>query len=496
MLPIVVAAGLVSACGETTPGGGSDASSTGPASTTVIAPTTEPTTTAPRSTEASTTTGAPTTTTEPGVAPGETVVPIESVPVIDGVLSETAFEASGIGHRCVREPAFGQPKCTQVVHDPWGVPISWDPATRTLTRHAEDGTEARAVLDESFTTSSVVAAGPDEVVYLNVVTEPGAEGSADLVAMTLAPGDAGRVLERADGVGNPGADFDLVAVPAGVTTTDWYGQGPRPNPARQLLMPWVDRDSGDSDVPASGVDASPNGVDDITINAYDGTVTVNGRTWQLTGDAASIAPTGMPLILRTFDGGFVARYDEFFDDYRSIVVRGWPDGSVTEWVVPSEPNSIGGVRTIPEPMGSVLVASGDRFVRLYPSGIAPAAWDLQSDVDVEAGRVDTTPLNNHLNTLDWSVDQPPWDVDAVASAHAAAGPLFSPAELRTITIVERRADATKVVVTDSGFLDDSVFATQLTMTIASDLRRVDQIEWANRCQPERGHQTFENERCR
>lgn len=484
---VAAVAVAVAACGEPSSDGGAATTS---AATTI---TVTPATTAPSTTAAVTTVAA--TTTTPQVVPGGTVAPIVAPPNVDQLLADTGVESAGIAHRCLRDQAMGQPRCTQVVHDPWGVPVSWDPSTRALTRHAEDGTEAMAYLDDSFTTASLLDAGPDHVAYLDLTIQPGAEGSADLVAVALAPGDAGREIAREVGAGNPGRDFDLVVVPEGITTTDWYGQGARPDPSRRVVMPWADRDPDDADSPAPGSEATANGIDDIRIDAYEGTVAVNGRTWQLLGEAASIPPTGMPAIERTFDGGFIARYDEVVDEYRSIVVRGWPDGTVDEWIAPLDPNGIGGLRVIPEPMGSVLAASGDRFVRLFPLGVAPAAWDGRLDVDVDAGVADVTALNQHLATLDWSVPQPPWSTDAVAFADAAAGPVPTPAQLRTVTVVEQDAETITVEIVDSGFLDDSVFARRLTMTIASDLRSVERIDWAQRCQPDRGHQTFEAELC-
>ncbi len=83
----------------------------------------------------------------------------------------------------------------------------------------------------------------------------------------------------------------------------------------------------------------------------------------------------------------------------------------------------------------------------------------------------------------------------MAFADAAVGPLSSPALLRTIDVPEQTADTVAVVVTDSGFLADSVFAIRYTLAISPDLRRVDRTDWAQRCQPNRGQRTFEPELC-
>lgn len=415
--------------------------------------------------------------------------------VLAGLSAGVEWEFSGTSRACAEEQfSMG---CTRVVHDPSGVPISYDATTRTLMRHVrEDGDYVRAVLPESYGDDVwLIAAGPGEVVYLNVIEQPGAEGSADLVAVALAPGDAGREIERVVGRGNPGLDFDFVVTPVGLVTTDWYGQGQRPAADRTLVTPWVDRTPGDDGPSELGVDGSQHGVDSITIDAYERTVTVNGRTWRITGQAAEFAPTGMPAIVGTFDGGFIARYDEVFDEYRSIVVRGWPDGSVNEWVVPGD--SAGGPSwtIVPEPMGTVLIPNGDTFARAKPFEHPSRPWEGRLDVDLDSGNVDVTALNAHLASLDWTVAQPPWDIDPVAFASAAVGPLSSPAELRTIAHLADDTGRAIVAVTDERFLDGSVYATRLTLTISNDQRSVETVEWANSCQPGRGHQNFQVAYC-
>lgn len=415
---------------------------------------------------------------------------------IAGLLAGLDWESSGIPRACAVESPDGAAGCTQVVHDPSGVPIGYDVTTRTITRHVrEDGAPVQAVLPESYGDGVwIVAAGPDAVVYLNAVEQRGPEGSADLVAMSLAPGDAGREIERAVGSGNSGHDADFVVTANGLVTTDWYGQGQRPAADRTLVMPWVDRDPADDGSPQTDVDPHPNDVDAITIDAYEHTVTVNGRTWQLTGTAAEFSPTGMPPIVRTFDGGFIARYDEVVNEYRSVVVRGWPDGSVEEWIAPGGPDGVGW-SIVPEPMGSVLIANGDSFARATPFDPRPPAWDGRLEVDVDTGEVDVTALNNYLATLDWTVSQPSWDLDPIAFANTVAGPLSSPAELRTIRLLVDDGQSVIVSVTDERFLDDSVYATRLELSITSDKRSVETIRWTNSCQPGRGHQTFEAAYC-
>lgn len=460
-------------------------------------------TTTPES--STTTTGSPTTAGSPTISSRSSptsTVPSTSVATpsvadvsqpgsLAGLLAGQDWERSGIERSCVNNGGW----CTQVVHDPTGVPVSFDPATRSLMRHVrEDGDFVRAVLPESYVDPGLVAAGPDDVVYLNVSERLGAEGSADLVAVTLSAGDAGREVGRVAGGVNPGSDFDFVVTPQGLVTTDWYGPGQRPAADRLVVMPWIDRDPDDDDSPAPGADSYPNGVASINIDAYEHLVSVDDRTWELTGEAAEFPQTGMPPIVRTFDGGFIGRFDEVVNDYRSVVVRGWPDGTVDEWVVPGRPDGLGWT-VVPEPMGTVLIAHGEWFARAAPFGPRPAAWDGQLDVDVEAGTVDVTELNDYLSTLDRTTHQP-WDIDPVAFASAVVGMPSSPAELVTINHDAGDDDRAVVTVTNERFLDDSVYAVRLTMSISSDLRSVRSMKWANSCQPRRGHQDFQLAYCR
>ena len=421
--------------------------------------------------------------------PDATTGPTTGPEQLAGWAAGSQWGPSGIGRACVAADGDVRAACTSVVHDPSGVPISYDPTTRTLIRHA-GGDEVRAVLPEDLGADvALVAAGPDQVVYLDIVVQPGTEGSADLVAVALAAGDAGRVLERGVGAGNPGSDADFVVTPDGLVTTDWYGQGRRPAADRPLAMAWVDRD--DDDPAGPGAATRPNGVAAITIDAYEHTVTVDGRTWRLTGQAAEFAPTGMPPIVRTFDGGFIARYDETAGGYRSIVVRGWPDGSVDEWVVPG---GVPGATVLPEPMGTVLIADGEHFARAVAFEPRLSAWAGGLMADAATGHVDVAALAEHLATLDPSAPRPPWDIAPVAFADAAAGPRAAPFVLRTVTHVAQDGAVSIVTVVDEVLPGDSVAAIRLTLTIA-DLQRVEAIEWATSCRPGHGHQQYQSAPC-
>jgi hypothetical protein len=96
-------------------------------------------------------------------------------------------------------------------------------------------------------------------------------------------------------------------------------------------------------------------------------------------------------------------------------------------------------------------------------------------------------LNEYLDA-----NEPWWETDPIGLANAVAGPVSSPAERRTI---EFRDDA--VVVTTENHLDDSVYGTRLTFHLVPGEGgvRADTIEWANTCQPGRGHQDYQAALC-
>src|SRR5690606_12083326 len=91
----------------------SHTSTTQPTTTTTVEP---PATTVPDTTPTTEPTPAVPAFTEPG-------------PVLDGLY----YEYSGIGRECTSEGW-----CTQVVFDPHGAPVSFDPTTGTVTRHLDD----------------------------------------------------------------------------------------------------------------------------------------------------------------------------------------------------------------------------------------------------------------------------------------------------------------------------------------------------------------------
>lgn len=416
---------------------------------------------------ASTVTAPSTTTTTTTTSPPASTVPSQGTvvpPRADALLAGLSYEGSGIDNACVPDGA-----CTQVVFDPSGAAVSYDPAARAVTWHGREGASTPFVVPGTRP-ASLLAAGPDRVVYIRVASDdPELENVA---AHSSGPGDQWREIAAYPGVLGIG-DYDVVPSPEGLVTVGWYGQGLQPESSEPVIE-WVGRDG----LPVT----SPQPL--VRMNYYEIAVEIGERTWSFTDPVEGAHPS-RPPITPTFDGGFLAVLHHGADG-SSAVVRGWSDGTVDTWYPPAEAGPW--IDVIPEPSGFVLVPHGDTFVRaeLFPARPSDY-WDGERSIDFEAGTMTAVGLDEYLDA-----NEPWWETDPIGFANAVAGPVSSPAERRTVEI---RGDA--VVVTTENHLDDSVYGTQLTFhLVASDGGpRADRIEWANTCQPGRGHQDYQAALC-
>ena len=433
-----------------------EVASTPPAVASVAPPAGSVTASSTTSTTTTTTTSPPATT-----VPGQgTVVP----PTADALLAGLYYEGAEIDNACVAEGP-----CTQVVFDPAGAAVSYDPSTRAVTWHGRDGASTPFVVPGTRH-ASLLAAGPDRVVYIRVASD---DAELDNVAAHSAgPGDQWREIRAYPGVLGIG-DYDVVPSPEGLVTVGWYGQGLQPE-SPEPVIEWVGRDGQ----PVT----SPQPL--VRMNYYEIAVEIGDRTWSFTDPVEGAHPS-RPPITPTSDGGFLAVFHHGADG-SSAVVRGWSDGTVDTWYPPAEAGPW--INVIPEPSGFVLVPHGDTFMRaeLFPARSGDY-WDGERSIDFAAGTMTAVGLNEYLDAND-----PWWETDPVGFANAVAGPVSSPAERRTIEI---RDDA--VVVTTENHLDDSVYGTRLTFHLvpAAGGPRVDRIDWANTCQPGRGHQDYQAALC-
>lgn len=425
----------------------------------------------------------PPATAPPTTGPTGTVPSIVAPPTMDALLEGLYYEGAGIRNVCTAdqgtsgEAGFVAGSCTSVVFDPSGVPVSYDPASRTVTRHLRDtgGPTSFVVPSSGSARVGLVAAGPDGVVYLSV---DGANPEAsDVVAFSLTAGDAGREVARFAEVLGLG-DYDIVPSADGLVLVGWYGQGLQPTEPFNVVLGWV------------GLDGQPVTSQQpiVQMDFYEHRVVIGAREWSYTDPLDGSFPA-MPLVEPTLDGGFVSVLHHATDG-RTAVVRGWADGTVDTWLPAADAGEW--LWLIPDPTGSVLVAHGDQFVRpeLFPARDADY-WGGSLQVDVEAGTASAVGLDEFLAT-----DDPAWEhSDPIAFANAVAGRLSSPAERRAIEITD--GEALLVVVTTEGYLDDSVAGTQLTfdLSLTPEGYRVESIAWSNTCAPDRGHQDYQPALC-
>ena len=386
-------------------------------------------------------------------------------------LGELDSERAGFANRCRADGL-----CTQLVFDPAGAPVTYDPVSRTVSRQLGDtGGSAEFVVDADGAPriSGIVAAGPGGVVYLR---QPSDDPEAfDVVAYSLTATDAGREIARfpkALGLG----DYDVVAGEDGLVMVGWYGQGLQPE-ATTPFLEWVGLDGAPI--------RSPRPV--VRMDFYEHRVVFGDHEWTFSVPVDGMFPA-MPQVVTTHDGGFMAVFYHGADG-RWAVVRGWGDGTVETWTPPAGAEPWAGAQ--PDLSGYLLVRDGDWFVRAEVFPPRPADfWAGSLDVDVEAGTATAAGLADELASGDtW------WEHDsAVVFANAVAGPT-SPAERRSVELVD--PDALVVAVTTEGLLDDSVAGVRLLFDLARtpDGWRVESIEWSQTCQPGRGQQDYQAAYC-
>ncbi len=431
--------------------------------TTTPSSTTSTTLAPPRSTEAqTTTTSTSTSTTVPDDGPGTSPPPVP--------WQDHPWERSSIVRGCA-----DQFQCTRLVVDAPGAIVAINPATNELSRHPG----VSITLPADYVDPWLVAAGPDDVVYLNVQSPGFDDPVGDLVAVSLADGDAGREIRRWPEALDRSGDTDLVAVPEGLVAVGCCGFEPvRPAPDAAVEFPWIDR--------AGNEVAHP--IPTVRLHTQPLEIERDGRRWSIDYPFDDLMLRGMPTIVPTFDGGILAELVRL--DGTMLVVRGWPDGSIEQTVIDVFPSAL-------EPGGTLLIDDGsDRFARVEPFPSRPSGWDGRLTVDLDTWEVGASGLDEFLDANDV-----PWEHDPVAFAHAVVGPL-TPPETRQIRVLDGRAGAGSVVVeiTTTGYLDDSVAAGRhvlvLSPATADDgALRLVSGQFSQSCQPGRGQQDFQPALC-
>lgn len=418
--------------------------------------------------------GTPTTTSATTSTVPGTTIPPTTVPSTEAVDWRTLPYASAEIDEC----EDGWPFCTRVIHDPAGTPISYAPDTRTLTRQAVPA--VTTTLPESYGDVWLYHAGPDDVVYLQVSPAVPGEMAADLVAVTLADGDAGREIGRWSDVVNIVGDSELVATPRGLVNVNCCGPDSiRPAPDAEVLVPWLDRSGSTVESTDPSVRVVLDGSEVTVQRTTD--VTAGTREWTFE-PAGDVFVRGMPQVIPTFDGGFVAA----FSGDGTTVVRGWPTGDLEQVVLAAEDATLA---VALDRDGRVIVDDGDTIVRVEAFTDRTPRPAGPIDVDVETGALSLPDLSD----VDAS-----WLADPVAFAAAVdGGPEVN--EIRSIEGVQQSEFEWVVTVTVSNLFDDSAAAVRWELVLQrSDVDgRFSFVAgtWSQVCQPGRGHQDFDPTPC-
>jgi hypothetical protein len=123
----------------------------------------------------------------------------------------------------------------------------------------------------------------------------------------------------------------------------------------------------------------------------------------------------------------------------------------------------------------------------------PPPWDGRLDVDVATGTIMAPGFNEFVDTR-----QPAEARTAGGTALMLVGADDAPETVTDLTEVPGEESRTFVTVTKSNLLDDSVYAVRYQIELQpmpDTLYRFIDGQWAQRCQPGRGHQDFTIETC-
>ena len=372
-----------------------------------------------------------------------------------------AAEFAGIERQCTDGNI-----CTQLVVDPTGTIVGYDPISRMLTRHSVPPVTAQVPFDGDV---RLVAAGPDGAVYLATPTSI-EDPIGDLVAVSLTEGDAGRELRRLTGALDLSGDTDLVATPDGLVAVGCCGgEALRPAPDAPLVTAWVGPNDPSSSLPPLRFDTA-------------GTV-IGETSWPIDLDGF-VGIRGMPELVATFDGGFLGAFADV-DGSRVMIARGRPDGTVSQVELTEYPALL-------EPTGRVLFDDGDHFVRaaLFDEPVAePLPWGLTTDWSL------TLAVNDQVD-----LERPAWAANPVAFANQFVSN-DAVNETRSISVDGADDgsgdDVTATVVTANHF-DDALAATRLTFRFTradSGLYHAVGGTYEIACQPGRGHEDFQPANC-
>lgn len=428
---------------------------------------------------------APTTT--PDTALAETTVPDTTMPTTTSVFDPLLplGEVLPTTHRCADEFT-----CTQLGSTEDGRLVVFDPVDNAMVVYDATGQVIETTVPLAMSLAGqfplLVHIGPDDVAYFGVVPPGVNDPVSDLIAIPLRGPSAGAEVARYTGLDGSG-DSELVPQADGFATVWCCGPlAARPAPDA-TVYPYVDSAGAPttSTAPHFRLDLGESGNKLIRINNSFG-----GAVFAL--PSALSAPRGMPRLVATADGGALA-LDVLQGPAQTLttLVRFWPDfpNDAEVFFVSMAYDGSDARVVLQERTGTVIVLSGSSYVRSTLEDVATPGWSGRVVVDDTTGTVDASALDAYI-----AETRPDWARYADTLALQLV-PVLGPNESLTWEF----DDATGVLlVTTSGFLDDSVAASRITAQTSRDadgLLRITSATYGVQCQPERGHQDFSVELC-
>lgn len=396
-----------------------------------------------------------------------------SAPVTGTDWRTLPWESSGIPVGCEG--------CTQLRVGPTGATVTYDRETRALVRHDQPSTSV--TLTESYGQVWVTAIGPDDVVYLEIDADGSSESARDVVAVSIAPDDAGREVGRWEAVIGSSGDSELVPTADGLVVVDCCGlDSVRPAPPADVVVPWLDRSGTavSSTTPSIEVEIA---FPELTVRRTD---PVNGATRSWTYEPGpDWQPRGMPRIVPTFDGGFLAAE---YGSSGELIARGWADGTVDQVILGDGTTFTDAL----DPAGRLLIADAGTFASVRPVAAERSErWDGQPAIAAD-GSVDLPGIDDAL------LAAPAWAESPVAFA-VAVSPAAALAEQTVVETTEIDTDRWSVTRTASSAAAGTGAADRWTFVVERDpgTSRLAFVSgtWTFRCPNGQGHQDFSNEPC-
>ena len=252
-------------------------------------------------------------------------------PVPESAAPATTTTVAALDERLTATPVnvaaqCSETDCVSVAITLAGEVVSFDSATRVIT-FVDSG--RTVTLDPSVAAPwSLVAMGPDDVAYIDVVPLIGAD-PWDLIAVPTTGARFGMEVARVGGL-DPSGDSNLITTAKGVMQVGCCGFDDRSPPAETpLTMAWVTATGEPSGVVLADVHLEYPG-DDSTVVVR----TAPGGSEQRWAVPTMLAGRDMPPVVATDDGGALLwMFDSVAAESPPILYDFRPDGSIDTFQV-------------------------------------------------------------------------------------------------------------------------------------------------------------------